>query len=173
MKYCSVITWMNSFVLLLYIQCSISQDSSHPSNKGKLAVQGGECSDRYVALQLSAFVFPNVWCTPPKRLRYPIKILVVQILLECFIPAVDKIGLSLEFNLISILEYVNCQLLHEKTECNMKISCHVGVNPSSALSLQPPSVCKCVCVSVNSYVYNKSSPHVRQNKMKANNSGAG
>lgn len=50
-------------------------------------------------------------------------------------------------NLIYISEYVNCQLLQEET-CNMKISCHVGVKPSIALTLQLPCVhvvCVCVC----------------------------
>lgn len=54
-----------------------------------------------------------------------------------------RIGLSLTFSLISILEYVNCQLLREETECDMKMSCHVAVNPSSALTPQLPSACAC------------------------------
>lgn len=33
LKYCSLIIWMNSFVLLLYMQRTISEDSSHPSKK--------------------------------------------------------------------------------------------------------------------------------------------
>lgn len=39
LKYCSLIIWMNSFVLLLYMQRTISEDSSHPSKKNYKSLQ--------------------------------------------------------------------------------------------------------------------------------------
>ncbi len=73
-------------------------------------------------------------------------------------PAVNEIVLSLTFNLISISEYVNYQLLREETECNMKISCHVGVNPSSALTLQLPSAHARVRVCYVVFIHQEQSP---------------
>lgn len=39
LKYCSLIIWMNSFVLPLYIQRTISEDSSCPSKKNYKSLQ--------------------------------------------------------------------------------------------------------------------------------------
>ncbi len=69
----------------------------------------------------------------------------------CFTNALEYVLLLLwmrlfyhwHFNLISISEYVNYQLLQEETECNMKMSYHVGINPSSALTPQLPSAYAC------------------------------
>lgn len=75
------------------------------------------------------------------------------------------------FSLIFISEYVNYQLLREETECNMKISCHVGVNPSSALTLQLPSARVCVLIHMFAAVFSssESNPHVRQKKRNLKN----
>lgn len=126
LKYCTVITWMKPFVLLLYNQRTMTEDNSHPSNTSNL------CCGSLFGLTRCSIQFLIVTCA-------------VQMLWSTFYSrcSCDRF---ITFSLICISEYGNYQLLREGTECNMKISCHVGVNPSSALTLQLPSACACVCV---------------------------
>lgn len=112
LKYCSVITWMNSFVLLLYIQRAISEDSSHPSNNREsrqrpagraerrmlLVTERHLCSKtrRFCVSKCLAWRSRDARAVPNQNTCY------TNCLGYVFAPAVGEIGSSLTFNLISV-----------------------------------------------------------------------